>query len=173
MLQEVMQEIEETSRAVTDQIHTALPGKIISYELGFASVKPYGKFLTSDGKELDYPVLTDVPVLFPFSGVANVGIFFPVKIGDDCLVIISEVELDAWRSEADSEASLRFDLTSAICIPGLMKKSNGLSKYASDNNAVVLVSGNTVLRVQDSKISLTGNLEVIGDITCSGTIKSR
>lgn len=173
MMQEFIQEIEDTARAVTDQIHTALPGKIVSYSSGLASVKPYGKFVTSDGKELDYPVLTEAPVLFPFCPSADVGLFFPIKPGDDCLVIISEVELDAWRSNAESEASLRFDLTSAICIPGLMKKPHGMLNYALDNNAVTLVSGNTVLSVQGSKISITGDLEVNGNINCSGTVNSR
>ena len=186
MLQEFTQEIEDTARAVVNEVHTAMPGEIISFDAGsgVATVKPSGKFVTSDGKELDYPVITEAPVAFPFCQSAGVGIAFPVKKGDSCIIIISEVELDAWRSGAESEGSLRFDLTSAMVIPGLLDGGSDLAAKASANNAVMIgggdvevsVSGDGVMvdtgstrfEISDSGVSISGNLKVNGSISYTG-----
>lgn len=182
MLQEFTAEIEQTAKAVVNDIHTAMPGEIISYDAGAgtATVKPIGKFITSDGKELNYPTITEAPVSFPFCQNAGVGIAFPVKKGDSCIIIISEVELDAWRSGADSEGSLRFDLTSAMVIPGLLEGGSAASEKASRENAVILTAGDvevavsgdgckidtgsTVLNVSDSGVKIKG------DVTVDGTV---
>ena len=182
MLQEFTAEIEQTAKAVVNDIHTAMPGEIISYDAGAgtATVKPIGKFITSDGKELSYPTITEAPVSFPFCQNAGVGIAFPVKKGDSCIIIISEVELDAWRSGADSEGSLRFDLTSAMVVPGLLEGGSAASEKASRENAVILTAGDvevavsgdgckidtgsTVLNVSDSGVKIKGNVTVDGTV---------
>lgn len=182
MLQEFTAEIEQTAKAVVNEIHTALPGEIISYNagLGTATVKPIGKYVTSDGKELNYPTITEAPVCFPFCQNAGVGIAFPVKKGDSCIIIISEVELDSWRSGADSEGSLRFDLTSAMVIPGLLEGGNEASEKAAKENSVIVTAGDvtlavsgdgckvdtgsTVMNITDDGVSIKGNLTVTGDV---------
>lgn len=182
MLQEFTAEIEQTAKAVVNEIHTALPGEIVSYNAGAgtATVKPIGKYVTSDGKELNYPTITEAPVCFPFCQNAGVGIAFPVKKGDSCIIIISEVELDSWRSGADSEGSLRFDLTSAMVIPGLLEGGNEASEKAAKENSVIVTAGDvtlavsgdgckvdtgsTVMNVTDDGVSIKGNLTVTGDV---------
>lgn len=188
MMQEFVQQVEETARAVVDEIHTAMPGTIISFDpkSGTAVVKPNGKYVTADLKQIDYPQITDVPVVIPFCQAAGVGIAFPVVKGDSCLIIISEVELDEWRTGAESEGSLRFDLTNAVCIPGLLEGGlNHLAK-ACQNNAVIvtagssevmvsddcvaITSGSAKLTVSESGIAIGGNLKVNGNIIYTGTI---
>lgn len=190
MLQELSQEIENTARAIVDEVHTALPGEIISFNAGsgLAIVQPNGKYVTSDGKSLAYPTITEVPLVFPFCQQTGVGIAFPVNKGDSCIIIISEVELDEWRSGAESEGSLRFDLTSAMAIPGLLWGGGDLISKAAKQNAVVvgasgaelIVSGDgvdvtvgeTTFSVSDSGIAARGNLKVKGDIICTGDVKA-
>ena len=190
MYQELSQEIENTARAVIDEIHTALPGEIISFsaETGMAAVKPNGRYITSDGKKLEYPVITEVPLVFPFCQQAGVGMAFPVNKGDSCIIIISEVELDEWRSGAQSEGSLRFDLTSAMAVSGLLLGGGELFGKAIKENAVVLgasgvelaVSGDGVevkvdsmtFSISDSVITAGGDLKVKGDIISTGDIKA-
>lgn len=187
MLQEFTQEVEGTAREVVNEIHTALPGEIVSFDAGSgsASVKPAGKFVTSDGQKLDYPVITEVPVVFPFCQQAGVGVAFPVNAGDSCIIIISEVELDAWRSGAESEGSLRFDLTSAMAVPGLLEGGSDLVKKATDQNAVVIGTsgaeviisdegvsvdtGSTMIDVSESGIAVRGDLKVDGNISYTGS----
>ena len=146
MMQELTHEINETARAAVNNIHTALPGKIleISTTTGLARIQPYGKFMIEKGKSVDYPQLTDVPFVLPFSQSSSAGIAFPVKPGDDCLVIFSEVELDAWRSQMISEGTLKFSLTNAVAVPGLLRNAGALIAQANLANAVV-VSGNLVV----------------------------
>lgn len=188
MMQELTQQIEETARAVTDEIHTAMPGTIVAFDpgSGTATVKPSGKYVTADGKSLDYPQITDVPVAFPFCQTAGVGIAFPVGKGDSCLIVISEVELDEWRTGAESEGSLRFDLTSAMCIPGLLEGGGDIISKACQNNAVivgagdvevmvsdagaVITSGGTKMTVSDDGVAISGDLKVDGNISSTGTI---
>lgn len=172
MQQELVQQIEETAKDVMDGIHTALPAKIISFDPSkcVATIKPYGKYATSDGISLEYPTVTEVPVVFPVSPSTGVGMVFPVKAGDDCLIIVSEVELDEWRSGAESEGTLRFDLTSAIAIPGLLKTANSLAMKACNLNAVILSAGSTEIAVSGSGVAIKGNLTVDGNITYTGSI---
>lgn len=156
MLQNLVQQIEETARSVMNELHTALPGKVVSIDFGtgMASIKPCGKYITSSGKKLEYPVLTEVPLVFPFSQSAGAGMAFPVKAGDGCLVIISETALDEWRSGAEAEAPLRYDLTNAMAIPGLLSAGGSLVAEACAQNSVIIC----------------GNLVVKGDITSKGSI---
>lgn len=156
MLQEFVQQIEETAKHVMSEIHTALPGTIVSVdaEKGTVSIKPCGTYMTSSGKKLEYPVLTEVPLVFPFSQSSGAGIVFPVQAGDGCLVIISETALDEWRSSAKSETSLRYDLTNAIAIPGLLSAGGSLVAKACAQHSVMV----------------SGNLVVEGNITSSGSI---
>lgn len=189
-MQEFAQQVEETARAVVDEIHTAIPGTIISFNhgSGTATVKPRGKYVTADGKRFDYPQISDVPVTFPFCQTVGAGIAFPIMKGDSCLIIISEVELDEWRTGAESEGSLRFDLTSAICVPGLLKGRREIISKACQNKAVVvaaggteivvsedvavITSGDTKMTISGDGVAVSGDLKVDGNISSTGTITS-
>ncbi|MCI9658749.1 MAG: hypothetical protein HFI14_09070 [Lachnospiraceae bacterium] len=188
MLQEVVQEIENVTMDVLKGIHTAMPGVIASFDPGSgrATIKPNGKYMSSSGKRMAYPQLSDVPVAFPICQSAGVGIAYPVKAGDSCIIIVSEVELDEWRSGAESEGSLRFDLSSAMAVPGLLVGGSEMIQKACAQEAVVIVSGtaevlvsedqitasvgNTEFKVSEAEIAIRGDLKVDGDISYTGSI---
>ena len=169
-------------------IHTAMPGVIASFDPGSgrATIKPNGKYMSSSGKRMAYPQLSDVPVAFPICQSAGVGIAYPVKAGDSCIIIVSEVELDEWRSGAESEGSLRFDLSSAMAVPGLLVGGSEMIQKACAQEAVVIVSGtaevlvsgdqitasvgNTEFKVSEAEIAIRGDLKVDGDISYTGSI---
>ena len=188
MLQELVQEIENTARIVLGEIHTALPGNIVSFSpgSGMAVVKPNGKYTSSSGKRMAYPAISDVPVTMPVCQSAGVGVAFPVKAGDSCMIIVSEVELDEWRSGADSEASLRFDLSSAMAVPGLMMAGCEMIQKACAEDAVVIAGGRAEVLVKEDRITasvgdteftlteenmaIRGDLNVDGNISCTGSV---
>lgn len=188
MLQEFTTELEKTAKSVVNDIHTALPGEIVSFDGGTASVQPIGKYITSDGKSLDYPLICEAPVCFPYCQNAGVGFAFPVKKGDSCIIIISEVELDSWRSGAKSEGSLRFDLTSAMVIPGLFEGGCEAVVRATSQNAAImscgdaeivvsgggckLTSGGASLTVSDGGVTISGSLMVSGEVKASGDVQT-
>ena len=95
MMQEMVQEIENTIREATYDMHTAVPGTIAEYdaESGMASVKPEGTITMRTGEKLDYPTIVKVPVVFPQANGQKAAIAYPVKPGDGCLVIICENDL--------------------------------------------------------------------------------
>ena len=78
---------------------------------------------------------------------------FPVKPGDGCLIIIAEQSIDYWLYGQETETDLAFDLTNAICIPGLFAKANSVVKAACDQNAVIAdVSGTRLTIKKDGLI---------------------
>ena len=133
-----------------------------------------------------YPAISDVPVTMPVCQSAGVGVAFPVKAGDSCMIIVSEVELDEWRSGADSEASLRFDLSSAMAVPGLMMAGCEMIQKACAEDAVVIAGGRAEVLVKEDRITasvgdteftlteenmaIRGDLNVDGNISCTGSV---
>lgn len=190
MLQDVVQQIEETARSVVEDVHTALPCRVVKYDKkkNLAKVKPIGEFLLHDGEKMEYPEIDDVPVMFPYFIAWDIGMVFPVHKGDEMLLLVSEIELDEWRTGAKSEAPLKFDLTSAVAVPALIKKPNGLHKRAVDDNAIIIKakdaeidvqypdSGTNItikvkkkmIKVSEDGILLKGDVTVDGRVTVNG-----
>jgi hypothetical protein len=104
-------------------VHTALAGVIKKYDPATrrADIQPSVKRKLPGGKYLDFPVVPDVPVLFP--GSKKYTLHFPLEEGDEVLLIASERGTDSWKAkggkgieEADPR---RFDLQDCYAIPGL------------------------------------------------------
>ena len=106
---------------------------------------------------------------------------FPVHKNDEMLLLVSEIELDEWRTGAKSEAPLKFDLTSAVALPALIKKPGGLHKQAVRDNAVIIKAKDAEILVQypDSGTNITakvnGTQAVISDdgISIQGDVSIR
>lgn len=189
MIQDFVQAIENTTRNLMKEIHTAMPGEILSFSPGSgrAVVQPIGKYTSSSRKRMNYPAISDVPVVFPVCQSAGAGIVYPVRAGDSCIIIVSEVELDEWRSGAESEGSLQFDLSSAMAVPGLLVGGSEMIQKACAQDAVVISSGiaevlvseekitasvgNTEFMLSDAEIAVRGDLKVDGDISYTGSIR--
>src|SRR5574337_198010 len=77
-------------------IHTAFPAQIIDYDYTTkkASVQPSLNKKYTDGTVQPMPVLSNVPVIFPYASGASIT--FPVNEGDYCLVICCERSIDDW-----------------------------------------------------------------------------
>lgn len=80
------------------------------------------------------------------------------------LLIISEQELDAWIGGGESENDIRFDLTSAIAIPGLSNKGNAALREACSKKSLILQNGATKVSVNKDNVEIAGNLIVSGDV---------
>ena len=165
MLQEFVQEIESTVRAEIENIHTSIPGKIVDFNVnsGTATVKPYGRF-KFNGEYKEMPAISEVPVMFPYSNSSGIGIAFPVLAGDDCMLLISEVELDEWRNGAKTIVPLRFDFTSAVAILGLCKIPSQSMQQATKDKSVIISSGPTTLSISEKGLVIKGNVEINGNI---------
>jgi hypothetical protein len=132
-------------------VHTALPGQIISYDhsLQKASIQPCLKKSYLDGTTQEMPILNNVPVIFPRAGEASLT--FPVSPGDACLLLFIERSTDLWKSVGGIVAPndpRKFDLSDAVAIMGLMPFSeNSLSE---NNEDVLLTYKNSSIRIKAS-----------------------
>lgn len=169
MKQDFVQQIHNTIHEVMNEIHTAMPGKIVSYSGGVVSVKPSLRYKTPQGKYLNYPLIANVPIVVPHG--KNAAIAVPIKAGDDCLIIISEQAIDEWASGAEDDTQLKFDLSNAICIPGLSKASIEAQEEANSMDSVVIACGESKIYISDECITVRGDLKVEGNIECTGEVK--
>lgn len=164
MMQEFVQSVKDAARKATEDMHTAVPATITSYDpsSGMAVVQPRAKFKKPNGETMDYPSVSGVPVVFPQS--QNVTIAFPVKAGDGCLLVFSETAIDYWLYGKETATDLKFDLSSAIAIPNIAASGNDAMVEACAEDAVVVKASGTKLKVKSDGVYITGNLKVEGSI---------
>ena len=171
-------------------IHTAFPGKIVSYDpaKNQAVILPKMKLKKPDGEMLDYPQLTGVPVV----GIQTMGqktiIALPIKAGDGCLVVCAEQALDQWQYERDTGTNLKFDLTNAIAIPGLFVDASPVVQEACSGEAVILdnqgiraairkdsielTADGTKMTIQGDGVTVIGNMRVQGKVTVTEDVEA-
>ena len=71
-------------------------------------------------KYVQYPLLINIPILF--QQVGGYVISFPIKKGDECLVIFSDLSIDNWWLKGNVQNPVeirRHDLSDGIAIFGL------------------------------------------------------
>ena len=151
MMQEFVQQVEETIKEATYDIHTALPGTITEFDpaSGMATVKPEGTMAMKNGKKIKYPSIVKVPVIFPRG--QNTVIAYPVKAGDGCMILVCENDLKPWMSHGmETDSDMKFDLTNAVCIPGLYSEGNEIIQKAVEEDAIILKN-------EDMEVSIKKN----------------
>lgn len=124
--------------ALTDDImsnlRVALPGIIQSFdpETVTCVVQPAVKGYESDdsGKKssLSLPLLVDIPVIFPRGG--GVTLTFPIKAGDECLLMFADRCIDFWWQNGGIQEpvdSRMHDLSDAFAIVGPQSQAQKIS----------------------------------------------
>ena len=181
MLQEFVENIRKMIDTKINEIHTTMPGRIVSYdtETGLATVLPAMRFKLKDGTTVPYPQITGVPVLFPQTYGQQATIAYPVKPGDGCLIFIAEHSIEYWLYGKETDTDLSFDLTDAFCIPGLFQAANSVVKRACNDNAIIVAVKGAEVVVKKDEVTVTspnivfnGDVQVNGSITASGEIQS-
>ena len=129
--------LEQSTQKQINNINTAIAGAILSYSGGRASVQPKGLLKYEDGRSLSYPVIYDVPVVFPVGSGGSCGVTFPIKAGDGCLLVFSQDNMQSFLTNSQTDDNRKFQLTDAICIPGLY--NSNISNY--NQNEVVVFNG--------------------------------
>lgn len=173
MMQEFVQEIQNTVQRGLRGIHTAMPGQIVSFDAakGIATVKPAMKFKKPDGKTMDFPQVTGVPVVFPQGNAQGATVAFPIKPGDSCLLVVAEQSLDYWQYGQETSTDLAFDMTNAICIPGLFAQGNSVVADACAQNAVIVDVKGTRLTVKGGSVTISApEVTVEGNLTVTGSL---
>lgn len=170
---------------IMSNLRVALPGIIQSFnpETVTCVVQPAVKGYESDdaGKKssLSLPLLVDVPVIFPRGG--GVTLTFPVKAGDECLLVFSDRCIDFWWQNGGTQESVdsrMHDLSDAFAIVGPQSQSQKISGVSTSAAQFRSDDGSTYLEIDPTtkkmKIVAPGGLEVItplADFSEAVTIK--
>ncbi|WP_044898779.1 Gp138 family membrane-puncturing spike protein [Brevibacillus thermoruber] len=101
------------------------------------------------------PSLQDVPIVFPRGG--GYVLTFPVRPGDECLVVFSDMCIDAWFSLGGVQNQIekrRHDLSDAIAIPGLWSQPRRLQDYSTKHVELRDESRAQFVRITEDAIDL-------------------
>lgn len=174
-IKEIIGTDEEFFRSFADNsknnIRVAMPGIIQSFnvEEQTVTVQPAireninNPDYTSQWVQL--PLLLDVPVIFPKAG--EYVLTFPIRVGDECLIIFLDMCYDAWWSNGGIQNQIekrRHDLSDAVCIPGLYSQPNKISNYSTDSCQLRNLEGTACIELKDNNINLVANSVKINGI---------
>lgn len=135
--------IEEAIRSAALELHTMLPGRILSYNRTTQRARVQLEIQRTHVSDLglvtqiSLPILEDVPVEFP--GAGGWFIMFPVKQGDKCRITFAERDIQSWLTagvEAPPGEDRTHDYSDAICHVGI--RTHGNPHPAPTLNSIVL-----------------------------------
>ncbi|EOY4401224.1 Gp138 family membrane-puncturing spike protein [Klebsiella michiganensis] len=182
-------------KGAKQSIRVSMPGIIKSFdpetvtcvvEVSIYIPKPE----SAEGKSIDrlgqdnvfYPLILDAPVIFPRGGGCTLT--FPVKEGDECLVVFADRCIDFWWQSGGVQNGSRgrmHDYSDAFVIPGPQsqaKKISGISTTAAqlrtdDGSAFIeLAAGGNITAttagsatINAPEIILNGNVTINGNLS--------
>jgi hypothetical protein len=173
------------------ELHTCLPAKIVKYDSDTqtASVLPSLLRMYEDGTPLPWPVIPNVPVLFPKAVGGKAYIHVPLVPSDDVLLIVSERSIDNWKQTgamSDPSDRRKFNISDAYAIPGasagpftfkpddpqaieirnllgmLQVKPTGEFKFKND---IVTIDANATGQIQIKNTAATVTITPTGTVT--------
>lgn len=106
------------------------------------------------------PLLVNVPVMFPGGG--DWFLTFPVKKGDECLLIASQRSIDNWKNnggvQEPSNVRRYLSIKDAVAIVGLNSKASALTSFNSSDPELRTRDGSTVLNLKSNELTFTGDI---------------
>ncbi len=125
-IQDQNQEQAQALTGLQSRMWTAIPGIVQSFDpvAMTCEVQPViqGKRRDEDGsiQLVNLPLLLDCPVFFPHAG--GCSLTFPVKAGDECLVVFSCRAIDLWWQSGGVQPPVEVrmhDLSDGFCLVGV------------------------------------------------------
>lgn len=168
MIQELVDSIDKRIAKHISNMHTVIPAVIDKFneETCTVAVIPKAQYRMPDGTTIDYPKINNVPLVYPHSGTITIA--FPVKKGDNCLLVFGEKSLDYWRYNRDTGKEMSFDLTDAIAIPSMNPLPDSIVRLAAKEHAVIVKTEGVTLKISDDGVTISGSVAVEGSMTLNG-----
>lgn len=166
------------AREIFDAFNCHLLGTVadITLETGFVpkvSVQIASKRLLPNGTVVDYPLLTECP-LFVLSG-GKAYIQMPIKIGDPCLVLFHDTDIDNWWTTGDvgvPNSPRSHSLSDGLVLVGFHNKATPFS--SSDPSSVLIVNEDVSITLSETfGITLLAKNNNFISVAPSGDIKLR
>lgn len=108
----------------------------------------------STGEVISYPVLADCPVYFP--GGQKYYLSFPVKQGDECIILFNDRDIDNWfdsGSESIPNTTRMHNLSDAFALVGIRSTPKVINPF--DPTAVKLANDLVFLKLKENKIGIS------------------
>lgn len=166
------QTLEAHRNAIFGSLSVALPGIIQSFDPDAVTctVQPaiFGQRLGGDNALIseELPTLLDVPVVFPRGGGCTLT--FPVKPGDECLLVFSDRCIDFWWQNGGVQEPVdprQHDLSDAFAIVGPQSQAHKIANISTTAAQFRSDDGSTFFEINPTtkKITLTapGGFDVI------------
>jgi hypothetical protein len=154
-------------------LHTCIPGIIASFDpdTQTASVQPAIKRIFTEQGAVNLPLCVDVPVAFPGGG--DFFLTFPVKPGDECILLFSERAIDNWHASGGTQTPAEYrlhDLSDGIAIVGLNSQPHKLAALQMTGAEMRTRSRSTYIRLEDGTIFIKGNIVHEGNVQQTGNL---
>lgn len=135
-----------------ERLNTFIPARIVSYDnkTQTVTVRPVMYESHKDGVSTKFADIPSVPVVFPSAGGGSLT--FPIKVGDDCVVLFSQRDFSGWwvtdKVPSQSPTQRYHNYNDAIAIVGLTSRSNSL-QASTDNVELTFEdsSGNMINKI--------------------------
>ena len=177
------QAMKALSDTIFSMLRVSMPGIIESFDpvACTCSVQPALKGQVADAlgnfKSAPLPVLVDVPVIFPRGGGCTIT--FPVKAGDECLVVFSDRCIDFWWQNGGVQEPVdprQHDLSDAFAFVGPQSQAQKISGISTTSVQVRTDDGSSFIELmQGGNVNITtplltvnGNVQVNGTVTSTG-----
>jgi len=173
---------EEALKVMTENYiqnaRVAIPAIIVQFDpqKQTASVQPAIKD-TLQGQSVALPELSDVPVQFPRAG--GYSITFPVKTGDECLLVFSDMCIDGWWQSGgiqNQAEKRRHDLSDACAILGITSVPKALKNVCMEGVQIRNDSGTDYIQISEQgillkskNIRIEGTTDIVGVTTINGS----
>lgn len=158
--------------SILSVLRVSMPGIVQSFnpDTVTAVVQPAIKGYEPDSNGVNQsttlPLLVDVPVVFPRGGGCTLT--FPVKAGDECLVIFADRCIDFWWQNGGVQEPVDdrvHDLSDAFCIVGPQSQAQKISGISTGATQLRSDDGSTFFELNPStqkiKIVAPGGLDVV------------
>lgn len=177
------------------QVNTAIPGEIVAFnpetQTCTAKAAIRGVTITDEGEAvyIDLPQILHVPVFFPYSTSSGFSVTYPVKPGDQCLLIFSQRSYDNWllygsiQNPSEPYSPRCHEYTDALALVGFSPNPMVIQKFQSAGNGSCLFDGieirnknrDSYVKVADNSIRIhegKADLDILKDGTIQLALKS-
>ena len=132
-------------------LHTCMPGIVVSFDpdAQTAVVQPAIKRIFTERGAVNLPVCVDVPVAFPGGG--DFFLTFPVKAGDECILMFSERAIDNWHVAGGTQPPAEYrlhDLSDGMAIVGLNSQPKKIPGFNATDTEFRNRAGTTHVQIK-------------------------
>ncbi|ECO8649485.1 hypothetical protein FXR45_16615 [Salmonella enterica] len=149
--------------SVMSALRVSMPGIVQSFDPDTVTavvqpaIKGYEPDSNGVSQSTTLPLLVDVPVVFPRGGGCTLT--FPVKAGDECLVIFADRCIDFWWQNGGVQEPVDdrvHDLSDAFCIVGPQSQAQKISGISTSAVELRSDDGGTKLSLNPSSGVIAG-----------------